>query len=193
MSIKMFVADCDGVLTDGIYNVDEDGKISKNFYTRDFDALRQLVEAGIDVFIISSASDSVIVRKARHLSFMLEVRIGIIYKKLEMDNILKHYPDCSWENVAYIGDAENDIECLKAAGFSGCPSDAIEELNPDIGQAIHNHVMEHAQYEVGDCDVKPADFVCPKTIVDYISNKPGGRGAVYDFAMEVLKRNNKGE
>jgi len=193
MSIKIFAVDVDSTLSDGIYNVDEDGKISKNFYTRDFDALRQLSEAGIHIVILTSSDDSVILQKCKSLSFCVDVHVGIIHKKAKMDEILQSHLDTSWDNVACIGDAENDIECLKAAGFSGCPSDAIEELNPDIGQAIHNHVMEHAQYEVGDCDVKPADFVCPKTIVDYISNKPGGRGAVYDFAMEVLKRNNKGE
>lgn len=33
--------------------------------------------------------------------------------------------DLSWDNVAYIGDAENDYECIELAGFSGCPTDAV--------------------------------------------------------------------
>lgn len=36
--------------------------------------------------------------------------------------------DLCWDNVAYIGDAENDLECIKKARLSGCPSDAIEEV-----------------------------------------------------------------
>jgi len=189
MNIKIFLVDVDGTLTDGIYNVDENGKISKNFYTRDFDALRQLSEVGIDIFIITSATDSVIIEKCRRLPFHVEVHIGVIYKKAKMDEILSQYPMASWENVACIGDAENDIECLKAAAFSGCPSDAIEEIKPDVDKEISQYVAKHMKRwrEDPDCDEEP--FVCSEQMVDFVSDKPGGRGAVYDFAMEVLKRN----
>ena len=30
--------------------------------------------------------------------------------------------------VAYIGDDYNDLECIQACGFSGCPSDAEDEV-----------------------------------------------------------------
>jgi 3-deoxy-D-manno-octulosonate 8-phosphate phosphatase (KDO 8-P phosphatase) len=177
MSIKIFAVDVDGTLTDGIYNVDEDGKISKNFYTRDFDALRQLAEAGIDIVILTSSNDSVIFQKCKSLSFCVDVYVGIIHKKAKMDEILQSHPDTSWDNVACIGDAENDIECIKASGFSGCPSDAIEELKKTVLVNKNNYGILVNQYRY----------------VDFLSKNPGGRGAVYDFAMEVLKRNNKGE
>jgi len=186
MNIKMFISDLDGVLSDGMYQVDENGKISKNFYTRDFDALRQLSETGIDIFIITSSDDRVIIEKCKRLSFMLEVRVGIIDKKSEIDKILSYYPNTSWENIAYIGDAENDIECLKAAGFSGCPSDAIEELSPDKDVLKWEAMVRLWR---GCNNLLP--FTSRPMIVDFISKKPGGRGAVYDFAMEVLKRNNE--
>ena len=34
----------------------------------------------------------------------------------------------TWDDVAYIGDAENDYKCVLEASLSGCPSDAIPEI-----------------------------------------------------------------
>ena len=63
-----------------------------------------------------------------------------------------------WDNVAYMGDAENDIPSIKKASFTGCPSDAIEEVKENS---------------------------------NYISDFPGGRGAVYDFCMYIYNKNDK--
>ena len=64
----------------------------------------------------------------------------------------------TWDNVAYMGDAENDIECMEKAHYTGCPSDAIEEVKENS---------------------------------NYVSNYPGGKGCVYDFAMHILRERNK--
>jgi 3-deoxy-D-manno-octulosonate 8-phosphate phosphatase (KDO 8-P phosphatase) len=32
------------------------------------------------------------------------------------------------DNVAYIGDDDNDLECMRAASLAGCPADASENV-----------------------------------------------------------------
>ena len=36
--------------------------------------------------------------------------------------------EASPEEIAYIGDDLNDLECIEYCGFSACPADAAEEV-----------------------------------------------------------------
>ena len=36
--------------------------------------------------------------------------------------------NCGFDEIAYIGDDENDIECMKLCGIIGCPSDALDSV-----------------------------------------------------------------
>jgi 3-deoxy-D-manno-octulosonate 8-phosphate phosphatase (KDO 8-P phosphatase) len=45
------------------------------------------------------------------------------YKLIQKNNQQK---ETDFLEVAYIGDDENDIECMKLCGISACPSDAVE-------------------------------------------------------------------
>ena len=36
------------------------------------------------------------------------------------------------EEVAYIGDDYNDLDCMKACGYVGCPADAEEDIKPFV-------------------------------------------------------------
>ena len=137
--IKVVVFDVDGVLSDGKYVVSSDGTISKSFYTRDFYGMEQLFRNDIKVVIISRSKDGVILKKIHDL-----ISNNHVWGEAYANMNLNCYQDCrnkrdiinkyliiqklDWENVAYMGDAENDFECLKLAAFSGCPSDAIEEV-----------------------------------------------------------------
>lgn len=172
--IKIVVMDVDGTLTDGIYQISDhrggDSFVAKSFYTKDFYAIEQLLKNDIDVWIVTQSHDHVIEKQISriccHSKFWtdmvamdkLKVKTAVDNKKEAIHAEILTRNDCGWHNVAYIGDAENDIECMKKALFTGCPFDAIEEV-----------------YE--------------ESI--YISDFPGGRGAVYDFCMNILKKRDK--
>ena len=123
--VKMFAVDVDGTLTNGLYTVDESGIVSKSFHTRDFYALNRMKQLGFTIVIITSAQDTVIEEKCRPFEFL--VYTGVENKAEEMSRILKAHK-MKWENLAYIGDAENDLECMSHAAFTGCPLDAIPEV-----------------------------------------------------------------
>jgi len=163
--IKIVIMDVDGVLTDGIYQISERGEIIKSFYTRDFFAIEKLLRNDIKVIIITQSKDNVINKKIENLKsqsdfwykqdchFKFNLLTGVEDKVKEILDITAHY-DYGFDNVAYIGDAENDVQCMKKALFTGCPIDAIKEVKDNS---------------------------------NYISDFPGGRGAVYDFCMYILK------
>jgi len=124
-SIKVFGVDVDGTLTDGTYHIDEAGHISKSFYTRDFYALNRLSQSGFTVLIITSAKDKVIEAKCAGFDFLLYT--GVQKKEEDIGRVLGKMK-LKWDNLAFIGDAENDLEVMRLAGFTGCPLDAIPEV-----------------------------------------------------------------
>jgi len=164
-NIKVVVVDCDGVLTDGIYQIGEKGHISKSFYTRDFYGIEQLMRNDIKVCIITQSHDQVaynqVMRICDHSIFwndcyengMLSLMTEVKNKESAItDNLFEE--ELTWENIAYIGDAENDFESMKKVLISVCPSDAIFEI---------------------------------KEVASYPSDYPGGKGVVYDFCMYLLR------
>lgn len=176
--IKICCLDVDGTLTDGTYQISDQRRtgysnsaITKSFYTRDFYAIEQMMRSGIYVFIITQSRDLVIERQIDRLaqnskfwmdsvcgSVSLKILKGIKNKKEAIHAEVLTRNEWGWHNVAYIGDAENDIECMKKALFTGCPSDAIDSVKENS---------------------------------NYISDFPGGKGAVYDFCMHIYNENDK--
>jgi 3-deoxy-D-manno-octulosonate 8-phosphate phosphatase (KDO 8-P phosphatase) len=147
--IKVVVTDVDGCLTDGHYVITsafEDANslmqripyVSKSFHTRDFDGLERTMKTGIRVIIISQSKDSVIAEQINRLTMrsdsfwsdcykngFLRLLRGVEDKKQELDKYLAE-EKISWDNVAYFGDAENDLESIEQSLYAGCPNDAVD-------------------------------------------------------------------
>jgi len=166
--IELLVLDVDGTLTDGIYQVDKDGYVIKSFYTRDFDAMTRVMEAGIMILILTASHDHVIHKQVGRIRNHSErwskwyneeliIAIGATSKVLVVDNFLRSR-DLEWSNVAYMGDAENDLECMELAGVTACPTDAVPQIRDDV--------------------TYPSDYY-------------GGKGAVHDFCTHILAQKKK--
>ena len=134
-NIKLVCVDVDGTLTDGQYMVSSDDKVLKTFYTRDFYGLEILQSEDIHIAIVTSSKDDCILAKVMHLPMPAKAHMrlytNIQQKKIHVGGIIIAMK-IGWENVAYVGDAENDLECLKSAGISACPSDAIDEVRASV-------------------------------------------------------------
>jgi len=134
--IKLVFIDVDGTLTDGVYQISGDGQtILKSFYTRDWYGIEQIMKNDIPVIILTQSHDDVILQQIERIcshsifwdscltdGTLMFLR-GINNKRETVEMLFGD--DLSWENVAYIGDAENDFECIELAAFSGCPTDAV--------------------------------------------------------------------
>ena len=123
MNIKMLVMDVDGTLTDGkIY-----GEVMKAFNVKDgYGIARILPELGVTPVIITGRTSKIVESRARELHIK-ELHQGIDDKLGKLKSIAGRL-GVKPEEIAYIGDDENDLECIQFAGIGAVPSDAEQEV-----------------------------------------------------------------
>ena len=125
-NIKLLVMDVDGTMTDGKIYVGSNGEIFKAFNVKDGYALIQCAGYGIKTAIITGKTSEIVESRAKTLRID-EVFQGVMNKPEIMEKILNKY-GFQWSEAAYIGDDDNDLECMKKCGCSACPSDAMESV-----------------------------------------------------------------
>ena len=130
--IKLFLMDCDGVMTDARIWVLENGEDQKAFHTRDGLGLELLHRAGLKSGVISGRVSSALTRRAEKLK-MSYVRQGCEDKKQAFAEIVA---DAGLTNadVAFAGDDLNDIPLMRQSGLAIAVADAAFETR------------EHAHY-----------------------------------------------
>jgi len=124
--IKLLAIDVDGTLTDGGMYYSAQGEELKKFNTRDGQGLELLRNSGIEVAIITKENSPIARARAEKLKID-KCHIGIT-DKINCLKALCSDMKIGLADVAYIGDDVSDLECMKAAGFAACPSDAIETI-----------------------------------------------------------------
>lgn len=158
-TIKTFATDCDGTLTDGIFQVSNSGLLTKSFYAKDFYGLFLLRCLGVDIYILTGSEDTCINEQIGSLPKKFGEGINCyscsgIGKKGIIESFIFEESNVTFDNIAYIGDDENDLECMKLSGLTGCPADAVGKIKAES---------------------------------NFISDKEGGRGAVRDFVEYLIK------
>lgn len=118
--------DVDGTLTDGKIYMGENGEIFKAFNVKDGYALVQCKNYGITTAIITGKTSEIVKVRAKELKID-EVFQGVKNKTEVLESILEKY-GYEWSEVAYIGDDDNDTECMKKSGFSACPADSVDHV-----------------------------------------------------------------
>lgn len=135
-SIKLFVTDVDGTLTDGGMYYSEYGDELKKFNTRDGMGIQLLREKGIKTAIVTSENTELVKRRA--------CKLGIDYliqgkrnddKLIVVQNLCKQLA-ITMSEVAYIGDDINCYNLLFAAGAKACPADACAKVKSIKGIKI---------------------------------------------------------
>ena len=127
MNIKMLVMDVDGTLTDGHIYVGENGEVMKAFDVKDGYAIASLLPEMQIIPVIITGRNSIIVEKRAEELHISELYQNVDNKLEKLKDITEKY-GLNRENVAYIGDDLNDIECIQFVDFSGCPGDAVEDV-----------------------------------------------------------------
>lgn len=123
-NIRLLVMDVDGTLTDGKIYIGSSGEVFKAFNVKDGYALVQCDKYQITTAIITGKTSEIVATRAKELK-IAEVFQGIKDKEAVLESILEKY-GYSWDEVAYIGDDENDLCCIKKCGYSACPADALD-------------------------------------------------------------------
>lgn len=135
-SIKLFLCDVDGTLTDGGMYYSENGDELKKFNTRDGMGFQLLREAGIKTGIITSEDTKIVENRVKKL------KVDFLYQgkrnggKLTVAKVICEQLGITLDEVAYIGDDINCIELLEAVGVKACPADACEEVKMIAGICV---------------------------------------------------------
>lgn len=137
-SIKLFVSDIDGTLTDGGMYYSENGDELKKFNTRDGMGFGMLREAGIKTAIVTSEDRELNHRRAEKLKVDFLVQGKRNGGKLAAVSEIVKEMGITMEEVAYIGDDVNCMELLSSVGYAACPADASNEVKEIVGIHVMN-------------------------------------------------------
>ena len=135
--IKLVGTDIDGVWTDSKMYVTPNGEWMKAFSTYDGMATAMLKEKGIIVAILTGENSDVVITRAEKLQID-EVYVDEHEKLKRLTYLTKKY-DITMDEVAYIGDDVNDLEVLKAVGFSALAGNSPiqDQFTPDYVTTRH--------------------------------------------------------
>jgi 3-deoxy-D-manno-octulosonate 8-phosphate phosphatase (KDO 8-P phosphatase) len=130
-TIKLVGFDVDGVLTDGHIIIDDDGRESKNFHSRDGLGLKILMAAGVEVVIITGRLSRVVEYRAQDLG-IAELHQKVADKWPVFEDILRRRGLAPHE-AAFCGDDIIDLPILTRVGLAMAPADA----SPEVKAAAH--------------------------------------------------------
>ena len=144
--IKLFATDVDGVLTDGGMYYAESGDEWKKFNTRDGMGIKLLQREGIITAIVTQERTKLVARRAEKL-MIPELHQGVMDKLTVIREMAARH-GLSLKQVAYIGDDVNDLEALKAVGFSASPADGLPAIVAAVDYVCRKKGGEGAVREI---------------------------------------------
>ena len=165
MTIKLFLTDVDGCLTDTGMYYSANGEEMKRFCVYDGMGMVLLRQAGIPCGILTSEQSLIVKARAEKLKLdFLYLGVGSkvnpkCLTKLEAAQEICMKLGIGLENVCYVGDDVNDIDLLSAVGLPCCPPNARPEVKAIKGIKV--------------------------------LKTPGGQGAIREIADEILKVQSK--
>ncbi|OCH13186.1 MULTISPECIES: 3-deoxy-manno-octulosonate-8-phosphatase KdsC [unclassified Aliivibrio] len=119
--IKLLICDVDGVFSDGLVYMGNDGEELKTFHTRDGYGVKSLMSAGVEIAIITGRNSKIVENR------MTALGIKLIYQG--QDNKLQAYDDILTklnigpEHTGYIGDDLIDWPVMDKVALKVCVAD----------------------------------------------------------------------
>lgn len=143
MKIKLLVMDVDGTLTDGKIYMGENGEVMKAFNVKDGYAIAHMLpEMGIIPVIITGRKSKIVENRAKELG-ITELYQGVGDKLAQLKIVAEKY-NAAPEEIAYIGDDLNDLECIEFCGVTACPVDAVEKVKKTVNLVCNKKAGEGA-------------------------------------------------
>ena len=132
-SVKLLSCDVDGVLTDGGLHYDSEGRETRRFHVLDGLGIQNLMDAGVQVCIISRSTTTAIAHRAKALGIE-HCYLGVKNKLETMHHLLEELK-LDLKDVAHVGDDLNDLELLLAVGLPLTVPRAVKEVK-DVAKFI---------------------------------------------------------
>lgn len=125
-AVRLLALDVDGVFTDGRFLLDEDGREYKTFHTQDGFGIRQLIENGIHVAVITGRRSGAVSSRMRELN-VEHVFQGARDKLPVFQNLCRSL-SVEPAHSAYVGDDVPDLAVMRAAGVGIAVANAVDEV-----------------------------------------------------------------
>lgn len=148
-AIKLLICDVDGVLTDGLIYMGNQGEELKAFHVRDGFGIHAIQNAGINVALITGRDSKIVENRAKTL------KIEHVFQG-QTDKLVAFHTLCDTlavqaNQIAYIGDDLIDLPVMQKVGLSIAVADAHPLLQP---QADYITVKEGGKGAVREvCDL----------------------------------------
>jgi 3-deoxy-D-manno-octulosonate 8-phosphate phosphatase (KDO 8-P phosphatase) len=126
-SIRLVAFDVDGVFTDGRFYLSDAGIESKAFHTQDGFGVRQLLNAGIEIAVISGRSSDAVEKRMSELGVAHVVQ-SCSDKVVALDEIVATL-GISVADCVYVGDDIPDLPLLRHVGYSIAVANAVPDLH----------------------------------------------------------------
>ena len=120
--VSLILLDVDGVLTTGQVIYNDAGQETKVFHVRDGLGIRMLMEAGIQVGIVTGRRSMALVHRCRNLGIHL-LKDGIRDKAAALEEILKE-TGVAAADTAFVGDDLPDLPIMRRVGVPIAVGDA---------------------------------------------------------------------
>jgi len=124
--ITTLLFDVDGVFTDSGILAKENADLLRTLHTRDGYAVKQAINAGYNVGIITKGNSQGVHGRFKNLG-VKHIHMNMA-DKVDIYQSLKTTLSIIDEEVLYMGDDISDLGVLKLAGVSACPYDACHEV-----------------------------------------------------------------
>ena len=124
--IRLAAFDIDGVFTDGRFYLSDDGVESKAFNTQDGFGIRQLLNAGIEVAVISGRSSRAVEQRMQELGVRHVVQ-GCRDKVDALDRLAAGL-GLTIAECSYVGDDVPDLPLLQHVGYSIAVANAVQAV-----------------------------------------------------------------
>ena len=125
-SIRLVAFDVDGVFTDGRLYLSNDGVESKAFNTQDGYGIRCLLDAGVEIAVLSGRRSAAVQQRMDELGVRHVIQ-GCADKITAFDALTKELGITDAECI-YVGDDVPDLPLLAKAGISVAVANAVAEV-----------------------------------------------------------------
>ncbi|UCD80962.1 MAG: HAD hydrolase family protein [Desulfobacterales bacterium] len=130
--IRLIAFDFDGVFTDNMVYVFEDGREAVRCFRSDGIGLHKLKKLGIETVIISTEANPVVSARARKLN--IRCIQNCQDKRAALQEIARE-KKVALDQVAFVGNDINDLACLEFVGL------------PIVVQDAHRDILATARYQ----------------------------------------------
>jgi 3-deoxy-D-manno-octulosonate 8-phosphate phosphatase (KDO 8-P phosphatase) len=126
--IRLVIFDVDGVFTNGLLYLSDDGTETKTFNVKDGHGVKLLMRAGVEVAIISGRRSAAVDRRMEELG-VRHVFQGIRDKLAVFRDLIGRL-GIEPAEVAYLGDDLPDLDVMRVVGLPAATGDAHPDLLP---------------------------------------------------------------